>query len=144
MSETAERRGFGVAPAVTAETREFWAGTERGEFLVERCTACRRHLFPPRNYCPGCGGRELEAVAITGAGTVYSFTVNCNPWQPDMPVPFALVLAEFAEAPGIRLLGRMHGDAIHHLRVGQAVRLGFDEGPAGLQVPCFSPVGSDE
>jgi uncharacterized OB-fold protein len=143
MSETAERRGFGVAPAMTAENREFWAGAERGQFIGERCTYCRRYLFPPRSFCPGCGARELAAVAITGVGTVYSFTVNWNRWQPDLPVPFALVLAEFADAPGFRLLGRMHGDAIHDLRVGQAVKLGFDPGPAGLHVPCFSPVGGD-
>lgn len=143
MSERAQRREFGVAPAVTAENREFWAGAERGEFLVEHCRACRRHLFPPRGYCPGCGGRDLAVVPITGEATVYSFTVNWNPWQPDMPVPFALVLAEFAGAPGVRLLGRMHGDAVHGLQVGQAVRLGFDAGPGGMAVPCFSVAGSD-
>jgi uncharacterized protein len=142
MPENAER-GFGVAPQVTAENQAFWTGAERGELIGEYCDACRRYLFPPRNYCPGCGGRDVAAVAITGAGTVYSFTVNWNRWQPDLPVPFALVLVDFAEAPGFRLLGRMHGDAIHHLRVGQAVSVGFDDGPNGRRVPCFSPLGGE-
>ena len=128
---------------MTAENREFWAGAARGELIGERCTACRRYLFPPRGYCPGCGGRDLAPAAITGPGTVYSFTVNWNRWQPDLPVPFALVLVEFADAPGFRLLGRMHGDAVHHLRVGQAVSVGFDDGPAGMRVPCFELLGGE-
>ena len=78
----------------------------------------------------------LGAAAAAGVGRAVARSLR---WA----VPFALVLAEFAEAPGFRLLGRMHGDAIHDLRVGQAVTLGFDEGPAGLHVPCFSPVGGD-
>ena len=142
MPEEEERRGFGVAPAVTAETREFWAGAQRGELVVEYCAPCGRHVFPPRGYCPGCGGRDLAPAAVTGPAVVHSFTVNWNPWQPELPIPFALVLAEFPEAPGFRLLGRMHGDAIAGLHVGQTLELGFAAGPEGFRVPCFRPADS--
>lgn len=79
-------------------------------------------------------------MVVAGPGVVYSFTVNYQPWQPGMPVPFALVLAEFPAAPGFRLLGRMHGDAVDGLRVGQAVGLVFVEGPDGFRVPGFEPL----
>ena len=141
MAVEEERRAFGVAPAMAAETVEFWAGAQRGELAVERCRPCGRHLFPPRGYCPGCGGRDLEPAVVTGPAVIYSFTVNWNRWQPDMPVPFALILAEFPAAPGVRILGRMHGDAIAGLAVGQTVDLTFADGPAGRRVPCFEPVG---
>ena len=139
MSARAEWSGFGISPAVTAENREFWAAAERGEFVVDHCATCRRHLFPPRGYCPGCGAREVGSVAITGPAVVYSFTVNWNSWQPGMPVPFALILAEFPGAPGFRLLGRMQGEAVDALQIGQALTLRFDEGPDGFRVPCFAP-----
>lgn len=141
MAVEEERRAFGVAPAMTAETVGFWAGTERGELVVEHCDPCGRHLFPPRGYCPGCGGREVSGAVVAGPAVVYSFTVNWNRWQADLPVPFALVLVEFPEAPGFRLLGRMHGDAIHELRVGQPVDVGFAAGPDGVRVPCFRASG---
>ena len=80
-------------------------------------------------------------MAITGPAIVYSFTVNWNSWQPGMPVPFALILAEFPGAPGFRLLGRMQGHGVDALQIGQAVALRFDEGPDGFRVPCFAPAG---
>ena len=142
MPARAEWSGFGIPPVVTAENREFWAAAERGDFVVEYCASCRRHLFPPRGYCPGCEARQVESVGIAGPAVVYSFTVNWNSWQPGMPVPFALILAEFPEAPGCRLLGRMQGDAIHALHIGQTVTLRFDDGPDGFRVPCFAPAGA--
>lgn len=139
MSDEDEGRGFGIAPAITAETRRFWEAAGRGELVVEHCGPCGRHLFPPRGYCPGCGGRELDDVAVAGPGVVYSFTVNWNPWQPEMDIPFALVLVEFPDAPGFRLLGRLSGGDLDDLRIGQAVTVGFADGPGGTRVPCFEP-----
>ena len=137
MSGRDEGRGFGIAPAVTAETRRFWEAAGRGELLVEYCGGCARHVFPPRGYCPGCGGRELDDVTVDGPGVVYSFTVNWNAWQPQMDVPFALLLVEFPDAPGFRLLGRLRGSVDDGLHIGQTVTIGFDDGPGGVRVPCF-------
>ena len=141
MSGRTQQRAVGVAPAVTAENRRFWEAAGRGELVVEYCGGCARHLFPPRGYCPGCGGRELDEVALAGPGVVYSFTVNWNAWQAAMEVPFALVLVEFPEAPGVRLLGRLQQADLDDLRIGQAVSIGFDDGPGGMRVPSFRPAG---
>ena len=141
MSGRPEGQGFGVAPAITAENRRFWEGTARGELVVEYCAACRRHIFPARGCCPGCGQRQLEHVTVAGPGVVYSFTVNWNPWQPGMDVPFGLALVEFPAAPGFRLLGRVPGADVDDLRVGQAVTVGFEDGPGGTRVPCFGLIG---
>ena len=131
--------GPGIAPAVTAENRRFWEAAGRGELIVEHCSGCRRHIFPPRGYCPGCGGRELDEVAVTGPGVIYSFTVNWNSWQPGMDVPFALALVEFPDAPGFRLLGRMQDVDVDDVSIGQAVTIAMTEGPNGVMVPGFRP-----
>ena len=31
----------------------FWAGTARGELLVQACAACGAWRMPPRPMCPG-------------------------------------------------------------------------------------------
>jgi hypothetical protein len=141
MSERAQQRAVGVAPAVTAENRRFWEAAGRGELVVEHCGPCGRHLFPPRGYCPGCGGRDVDEVVLAGPGLIYSFTVNWNAWQPGMDVPFALALVEFPEAPGVRVLGRMQDAELDDLKIGQAVSIGFDDGPGGTRVPCYRPAG---
>jgi uncharacterized OB-fold protein len=139
MSGRDEGAGFGVAPAITAENRRFWQAAGEGRLVVEHCTGCNRHLFPPRGYCPGCGGRDLAEAAVTGPGVVYSFTVNWNPWQPGMDVPFVLALVEFPDTPGVRVLGRMHGVDVDAVTIGQAVTVAMVDGPGGTPVPGFRP-----
>jgi uncharacterized OB-fold protein len=139
MAGRDEGPGFGVAPAITAENRRFWQAAGEGRLVVEHCTACDRYLFPPRRYCPGCGRRDLAEATPAGPGVVYSFTVNWNAWQPGMDVPFALVLVEFPDTPGFRLLGRMEGVGVEDVTVGQAVTVTMAGGPGGIPVPGFRP-----
>ena len=141
MSGRDEGAGFGVAPAITAENQRFWQAAGDGQFVVEHCTGCDRYLFPPRGYCPGCGGRDLDEATPPGPGAIYSCTVNWNAWQPGMDVPFALALVEFPDAPGFRLLGRMHGVDVDDLTIGQTVEIAMVDGPGGVRVPGFRPVG---
>jgi uncharacterized OB-fold protein len=39
-----------------------------------RCAGCARTWFPPRTVCPSCRARDLDTVALSGTGTLYSFT----------------------------------------------------------------------
>lgn len=140
MSGRPRPPGPGIPPGITAESGRFWEGASRGELVVERCEQCGRNVFPPRGRCSGCGSRVLADARIDGDGIIYSFTVNWNAWQAGMEVPFALVLVEFPEAPGFRLLGRLHGADLDSIRIGHGVELRFDEGPegpAGVRVPGF-------
>jgi uncharacterized OB-fold protein len=124
----------GIPPAVTEETEAFWAGAAEGRLVVERCTACGDRQFPPRGMCRGCRARDLEPFELTGPGVVYSFTVNHQRWQPDLEVPFAIVLVEFPDHPGVRVAGRLRDG---EPAVGMAVTIGFEPGPEGVAVPSF-------
>jgi uncharacterized OB-fold protein len=98
-----------IPPAVTEETAPFWAAAAEGRLVVEHCTACGAESHPPRGICRTCRGRTLDWVELAGPGTVYSFTVNHQQWQPDLEVPNAVVLVEFDDHPGVRITGRFHG-----------------------------------
>lgn len=39
-----------------------------------RCRACGRLAYPTHYYCPSCGGREFDPVAIDGEGTLLTWT----------------------------------------------------------------------
>lgn len=41
---------------------------------IQRCRGCGRHAFPPRRWCPDCGGDSWEDVHA-GEGVVESATV---------------------------------------------------------------------
>jgi len=131
----------GIPPAVTEETQPFWDAAAEGRLLVERCTACAAESFPPRGICRSCRSRAVELVEVTGPGTVHSFTVNHQRWLPDLEVPFAIVLVEFAEHPGVRVPGRLRGCAPEDVTIDLAVEVGFEPGPGGFSIPSFVAAG---
>ena len=138
---------IGIPPAVTEETAPFWAAAAEGRLLVERCSDCGRDAFPPRGMCRSCRGRTMTGVEITGRGHVYSFTVNHQRWLPDLEVPYAIVLVEFDDHPGVRVPGRLRCCDPADVAIGMEVEVGFEPGPGGFSIPSFVavpvPVGGD-
>ena len=131
----------GIPPAVTEETGPFWEAARQGRLVVERCASCGAESFPPRGICRSCRGRAMVPAEITGRGHVYSFTVNYQRWLPDLDVPYAIVLVEFAGHPGVRVAGRLRGCPPEQAAIGMAVDVGFEPGPGGFAIPSFLAVG---
>jgi uncharacterized OB-fold protein len=134
----------GIPPAVTDETEAFWAAAAEGRLLVERCTACGAESFPPRGICRTCRSRDTEGAEVTSPGTIYSLTVNHQRWLPDLEVPFAIVLVEFADHPGVRVAGRLRGCDPADAAIGDTVAVGFEPGPGGFAIPSFTAVNNTE
>jgi uncharacterized OB-fold protein len=124
----------GIPPGVTEESAPFWDAAKEGRLIVERCTNCGAESFPPRGICRTCRCRELEWVEIAGPGRVYSYTVNHQRWLPDLEVPYTVALVEFPDHPGVRVVGRLHGEPV----IDGEVTLGFEEGPDGFNIPSFT------
>jgi uncharacterized OB-fold protein len=127
----------GIPPAITEETEHFWAAANEGRLVVERCGACGAESFPPYGMCRSCHGRAMEPVEITGPGRVYSLTVNHQRWLPGLEVPYAIVLVEFDDHPGVRVAGRLRGCAPEDATIGMPVAVGFEPGPGGQAIPSF-------
>lgn len=133
----------GIPPMVTEETAPFWDGAAAGRLLVEHCPACGADSFPPRGICRQCRSRDMVFVEITGPGTVYSFTVNYQRWLPELEVPYAVVLVEFAAHPGVRIPGRLRGCDPEQVFIDMAVDIGFEPGPGAVAVPSFVAAETD-
>lgn len=130
----------GIPPAVTEETRAFWEAAAQGRLLVQCCDACGAESFPPRGMCRACRAREVSMVEVVSTGHVYSFTINYQRWLPTMDVPFAIVLVELADHPGVRVPGRLRNCRVEAVHIGMAVEVGFEPGPDGFAVPSFSAI----
>lgn len=127
----------GIPPAVSEETAPFWDAAAEGRLVVERCRACGAESFPPRGICRACRGRAMAWVEVAGPGTVYSFTVNHQRWLPELAVPYAVVLVEFADHPGVRVAGRLRRCPPGDAAIGMPVAVGFEPGPGGFAIPSF-------
>jgi hypothetical protein len=82
----------------------------------------------------------MTSVEVTGRGSVYSFTVNYQRWLPDLDVPYAIVLVEFPDHPGVRVVGRLRGREPEEIAIGMEVDIGFEPGPGGFAIPSFVAV----
>jgi uncharacterized OB-fold protein len=133
---------IGIPPAVTEETRAFWEAAKEGRLVIERCSECGADSFPPRGMCRNCRARDMVPVQVTSRGRVYSFTVNYQRWLPELEVPYAIVLVEFDEHPGVRVAGRLRGCPPEDAAIGMEVEVGFEPGPGGFAIPSFVAVSS--
>jgi uncharacterized protein len=89
----------------------------KGEFTIQRCTACKAHVFYPRHLCPECGSARLDWVKASGRGTVYATTIVRQ--RPDAGGDKNLCVVELAEGP--RLLSRIEGVPAADVTIGMAV-----------------------
>jgi len=131
---------FRLLPEVTPETEHFWRGGARGELVLLRCSTCRTYIHPPSPVCPSCLGREQAPEAVSGRGTVATFTVNHQPWNPSVTVPYVIALVEIDEQPDVRLMTNIVGCDPADVHVGMRVRVRFDE-HEDVYLPLFEPEG---
>lgn len=125
-------------PEARFETVPFWTGGERGELLIDRCDDCGLWLHPPKPVCRECLSRSVRPVPVSGYGTVYSYTVNYQPWMPDLEVPYTLAIVELDEDPGLRLTTRLTDVEPGAVRIGLRVRVVFEQ-HEDVWLPLFTP-----
>ena len=95
---------------------EYRAFLAQGRFMLQRCRDSARYLFYPRIAEPVTGSTNLEWVAGSGRGTVYSTTVV----RQKPPAPnYNVALIELAEGP--RMMSRVIGLPPEEVRIGMPV-----------------------
>ncbi|MET0376102.1 MAG: OB-fold domain-containing protein [Rhizorhabdus sp.] len=116
-----------ILPDLTPENTAFWTGGERGELMIAHCDACDHAIHPPELICPICLSRSVTARPAAGTGTIYSFTINYQPWLPNLPVPYALAVVDLDGEPGVRLTAQLLEVEPDSVAIGQKVRVTFTQ-----------------
>ena len=105
----------------TVTLSQFFAGAREGRLTGVRCTKCGALAIPPKEFCPACGARGWEAVALSGEGTIASFTViRVAPRAHAGEVPYAIAAVALKE--GVSILGRVVDVPLDALAIGLPVR----------------------
>lgn len=125
-----------VLPEPDQATDFYWKAAARGKLEILRCRGCRRFVHYPREDCPSCGAKELAPEPVSGRGTVYTFTIAHHAGA-GIEVPFALVLVELEEQPGLRVLANLLDCPLEEVRVGMAVEVTFQAVAEGVTLPQF-------
>jgi uncharacterized OB-fold protein len=113
-------------------TREYWDRAAQGALAFQRCADCTTFRHPPGPMCGNCGSFAAEWVTVGGRGTVYTYTVVTHAVHPALidVVPFNIVLVEFPDAPGVRLVTNLVDVPREELALGMPVEVVYERTPA--------------
>jgi uncharacterized OB-fold protein len=127
-------------PLVTAETEAFWTGGREGRLLIQRCTGCGRYQHPPTPLCPVCRTETMEPSAVSGRGTVKTFTVNHQQWLPGLNRHYVFAAVELAEQPELYVFTNILAPE-DEVRIGMPVQVCFEH-QEDVWLPLFEPEGA--
>lgn len=118
------------------------SGIENVRLAGSRCANCSEVSLGAVSLCPNCGGDELEVIALSSQGILWSYTVARHKPPGDYrgPEPFEPYGIGLVELPeGVRVVSRIDGD-INELQVGKSMVFAPDlrHDPEGDDVIVFS------
>ena len=124
-------------PEITPAMRPFWDAARRHQLVVQRCTGCGTHRFPARDICSRCLSRTAEWTAVSGRGTIFSWTVMHQVYHPGFAdeVPYAVVVVELEE--GARLVSNLVGCPVDAIVAGMPVEVTFQDVTPEVTLPKF-------
>ena len=119
-------------------SEKYWAGAREGVLLIQRCTACGRHQFYPRQHCAACLADAPEWVACDGVGTLHTYSiVHRTPNEEFVDqVPYVLALVDLDE--GVRITTNVIDSDHERLRCGDRVRVVFRSVTDDVVLPCVT------
>ena len=132
-----------ILPKRTEHNAAFWEGGADGRLMITRCTQCELWVHPPAADCPDCSG-TLAAQPVSGEGTVFTYTVNHQPFNPAVPLPYVIAIVELAEQAGLRMAANIVDCEPDSVSIGMRVEVRFErQGADGdAYVPVFTPKGT--
>lgn len=114
-------------PQPTLETLPFWEAARQNRLELPWCIHCGRFHFYPRPFCPYCGDTALQWKVVSGAGHIFTWTVNHRPagaaFEP--LVPYAVAVIELQEGP--RMMARIVNTPLAAIRIGAPVAAVFEK-----------------
>ena len=134
-------------PIQDEQSEPFWRAAGSHVLTAARCARCQNLCHPPDVVCPRCGTTDpgWEFIALTGKGTVRSWTVMRQSFMPGFEgdLPFVLVDVQLTEDPHLRMIGRLLDGPEAELFIGATVTVAFEDVAPGVSVPAFN-LGADE
>ena len=123
-------------PIPNEDTQPFWDYCKAGELRAQRCMACGTLRHPPRPTCAECGSFDHEWVALSGRGTIYTYSVSQQAIHPALEgrIPHTAILVQLDEGP-LFTSNLVEGD--DRIAIGLPVEVVFEPVTDEITLPKF-------
>lgn len=129
-----------AAPRILAResfaTQAYWTSGRSGVLHLARSKALGRWLHPFWNIDES--DPDVEIAPVSGRGTVFTYTVNCHGYNPQVPPPYVIAIVELVEQSDLRIVTNIVNCAPDVVGIGLPVRVAFEHHDP-LYVPVFEP-----
>jgi uncharacterized OB-fold protein len=126
-------------PYADADNRPLIEGWRAGRLTLQVCGGCGRNVFYPRPVCPYCWSAELSWKAVSGRGTIASFSLVNRPNDPAFFPEVPIILAEIRLEEEVALIARIVAADPAAIRSGLSVALVSGPEAARYPLPTFRP-----
>ncbi len=127
-------------PDVQPWAMPFWEAARENRLIIQKCPDCDEYVFYPRLMCPHCTSDNLEWVAASGKGTIFSYTVVMNnspsAFINDMPYVVALIRLD----EGVQMLSNIVECDPDQLTCDMPVEVTFEKLNDDFTLPKFRPI----
>lgn len=123
---------------VYTPTKVFWEAANEGRLLLQYCRDSGKYQWFPRPNSLYTGKRNVEWREVSGAGSLYSFTVTHSAWPGhEDRVPYICAYIELDE--GVRILANVLNARAEDLRIGMRMKLVWERLSPEINYPAFTP-----
>ena len=102
----------------------FWNSIRSSSLSFPKCNNCNRFHWYPKKLCPFCKSTNIHWTPIKGEGSIFSWTIVRHAFSDDYKdkIPYVIVLIEFDDAPGVRLVSNLTSDNLECIHFGMKVK----------------------
>ena len=125
-------------PRPTPITQPFWDGAREGRLMIQYDPEAESYQFWPRAASVRTGKRNLEWRAVSGQGSLYSYTVTHVPTPGfEDRVPYLVGLIELDE--GVRIIANLVNMTEDDAEIGMAVKVAWETLSDDIDYFVFEP-----
>ncbi len=111
------------APSPDGLDKPYWEALALDQLVAQRCTDCQHWQWGPEWICHRCLSSRLSFEPLDAAARIYSYERVWHPVHPALKDQgaYLVVLVEFPDADGIRMVGNLLGDPEQKVSIGADV-----------------------
>ena len=115
-------------PAPDGLDAPYWQAAAEGRLVMQRCNDCGTWQWGPEWTCHKCHSFDLAFYEVPREARIYSYERVWHPVHPALNEqgPYIVVLVEFPEHDGARMVGNLLGDPRQAVEIGAPVRAVFE------------------
>ena len=131
-------------PKLDEVNEPFWTHCNQRRLTFQECGDCGTLVHPPLSACPSCQSFNRQWRAAPATGVVYSYVWVHTAAHESVArhLPYNVALVSFPELPGVRLVSNVVNVLEGELAIGDRLRLVWEDGEGGQQLPRFEKFGA--